>query len=333
MTSPKKRTILGTHVVSAFLVAATLLAGCEVKEPDYIRHPSDDPQFTGIFGINLQNFPRLDGSTSARALALVSSYKLLGLSYFWIRLVEELSVDFSREGIPDELWSTIQGVVQTSQTHGAFTNLIDGRADVILTHRTMSPDERAYADARGVTLLEAPVAFDSFVFVVNRDNPVRSLTAAQIRDIYTGRITNWSEVGGPDLEIMVFTRPRNSGSEEIFRTLVMRGEEPARFPEAAIGVMAFVFREVKENRGAICYSFGNYKDVIAETPDSEVPTIAVDGVFPTVENVRSGAYPFISQVHVAVRSGIPHGSMTMQLYQWFQSDRARSTIAECGFIP
>ena len=211
------RMILRIFVASVLFVATTLLAGCEVKEPEYVRHPPEDKHFVGIFGLNLRNFPRLDSSTSARELALVSAYKLLGLRYQWSRLGDEWSVDFLREGIPDELLGTIQGLVQTSGTHSAFTDLIDGKTDVILTDRAISPDEQAHAAASGVTLLLAP--------------------------------------------------------------------------------------------------------------------IAIDGVPPTGEDITDEDNSLVSQVHVAVRSGIPHGSMTMQLFEWFQTERARSTIEECGFLP
>ena len=131
----------------------------------------------------------------------------------------------------------------------------------------------------------------------------------------------------------VFTRPRNSGSEEIFRTLVMDGLEPAEFSEAVIHIVAQTFSEVLAYEEGLCYTFDNYKEMIARKPDSEVPKIAVNGVFPSEATVRNGTYPFISQVHVAIRSDLDRGSMAYKLYEWLQSDGARSTIAECGFLP
>jgi phosphate transport system substrate-binding protein len=185
----------------------------------------------------------------------------------------------------------------------------------------------------GVKLVETPIASDAFVFIVNKNNPVRSLTAEQIRKIYTGEITNWSQAGGGNAEMKVFTRPRNSGSEEIFRTLVMKDVEPAEFPEAVVNAMVEVFYEVTSHEGGLCYTFDNYKNIIARRPDSEVPRIAVNGVFPDERNVRDGSYPFISRVHVAIRSDLDRGSMAYKLYEWLLSDAARSTIAECGFLP
>jgi len=212
-------------------------------------------------------------------------------------------------------------------------NLIDGNADIILTHRTISPDETAHAESVGVTLIENPIALDAFVFIVNKNNRVKSLTVNQIQKIYTGEITNWAQVGGNNSNIDVFTRPRNSGSEEVFRTLVMNGLEPADFPEAIIHIMIVAFTEVSHVEDGICYTFNNYKEMIARIPDKEVPKIAVNGIFPDNKTVGNGTYPFISKVYVAIRSDLDRNSMAYKLYEWLQSENAKSTIKECGFIP
>jgi len=223
--------------------------------------------------------------------------------------------------------------VMTSQTHGAFMNLIDGKADIILTHRTISPDEKAHADVLGVTLIETSIALDAFVFVVNKNNPVQSLTIDQIQKIYTKKITNWAQVGGNNADIKVFTRPRNSGSEEVFRTLVMNGLEPADFPEASVSQMFAVFLEITENVNSICYSFNTYKDLQARKPCNEVPVIAINGICPSENTVKNETYPLISEVRVAIRSDLDRNSMAYKLYEWLQLEKAKYTITECGFFP
>jgi phosphate transport system substrate-binding protein len=113
----------------------------------------------------------------------------------------------------------------------------------------------------------------------------------------------------------------------------MDGLEPADFPESAIGGMSQVFGEIINNVDGICYTFNNYKDLQARIPDSEVPKIAINGIFPDNNTVRNKIYPFISEVHVAIRSDLDHNTMAYKLYEWLQSDNAKSTISECGFIP
>jgi phosphate transport system substrate-binding protein len=312
-------------LITFLVLSATIIfTGCS----------KDEPPFIGIPGISFENYPKVDGSTSARVLNTMIACKLLELRYGWMPpgVVTEWNLYPNHEDLPEQYKNFFFDRVRTSQTHGAFMNLIDGNADIILTHRTISPDEKAHADSAGVTLIETPVALDAFVFVVNKNNPVKSLTVSFIQKIYTGELTNWSQVGGKNATIKVFTRPRNSGSEEVLRKLVMTGLEPADFPASAVGGMAQVFGEILHNEDAICYTFNNYKDLQARVPDSEVPKIAVNGIFPNEKTVKNRTYPFISEVHVAIRSDLDHNSMAYKLYEWLQSGNANSTFRECGFV-
>jgi phosphate transport system substrate-binding protein len=308
-------------ILSAFIVSVS----CSKNEETFV----------GIEDISFENYPKVDGSTSARVLNVMVACKLLNVPYVWLPpgAVTEWTLNPIRTELPEQYKDFFWQQVKSSQTHGAFMNLIDGNADIILTHRTISPDEKHHADSVEVTLIETPIALDAFVFVVNKNNPVKSLTINQVQKIYTGEITNWSQVGGNNAIIKVFTRPRNSGSEEVLRELVMDGLEPADFPESAIGGMSQVFGEILNNVDGICYTFNNYKDLQARVPDSEVPKIAINGIFPDKNTVRNRLYPFISEVHVAIRSDLNHKTMAYKLYEWMQSESAKSTITECGFIP
>ena len=297
----------------------------------------DKENFRGIEGISFENYPKVDGSTSARTLNAMVFCKLLGISYEWVEtdiLSHEWYVRPKANDVPKQYMDFFDRQIVTSQTNGAFMNLIYGDADIILTHRTISPDEKAHADAIGVTLIETPIALDAFVFIVNKENPVKSLTVDEIQKIYTKEITNWVQVGGNNTDMQVFTRPRNSGSEEVLRTLVMGGLEPADFPPRfEIAGMSFVFLEVSNEQDGICYTFKNYKDVQVRISDNEVPSIAINGIFPDETTIKDETYPFISKVHVAIRSDLDHNSMAYKLYEWLQSEDAKSTIIECGFIP
>jgi len=342
------------------LCAVIIFTSCDTKEPkneltthcscsdreyptseDFWKiseYEKAEDNFVGIKGISFDNYPKVDGSTSARVLNTIIACKLLGVGYRWhaMRVLDgysEWNLQTNWDEIPEQHKDFFGKRIKTSQTNGAFMNLIDREADIILTHRTISPDEKAHADAVGVTLIETSIALDAFVFVINKDNPVNSLTVKQIQKIYTKEITNWSQVGGNNAEMKVFTRPRNSGSEEVFRTLVMNGLEPADFPEAAISLMFEVFGEVIKNVNGISYTFSNYKDVIARKSCDEVPVLAVNGICPNDNTVKNGTYPFISKVHVAIRSDLDCSSMDYKLYEWLQSENVKYTIAECGFLP
>ena len=317
-------------VLVTVLVSAIIYMSCDKNEP------KNEEDFVGIEGISFENYPKFDGSTSASVLNTMVACKLLGINYEWQppAITTEWRLVPKWQDIPQKYRESFMYERFTySQTHDAFMNLINGDVEIILTHRTISPDEKAYAEALRVTLIETSIALDAFVFVVNKNNRVKSLTVSQIQKIYTEEIINWMQVNGNNVSIKVFTRPRNSGSEEVFRTLVMDGLEPADFPEASIGGMIWVFWEVENNEEGICYTFNNYKDMQARVPDSDVPKIAVNGIFPDETTVKNGTYPFISKVHVAIRSDLDHNTMAYKLYEWLQSEYAKYTITECGFIP
>ena len=185
---------------------------------------------------------------------------------------------------------------------------------------------------RSVTLIETPIASDAFVFVVHPNNPVKSLTIEEIQKIYTQEITNWSEVGGSDAAINAYSRPRNSGSEEVFRILMMDGLEPADFHnELEINSMHEVFHAIENDVNGICYTFNNYAEVIVRKPD--VPKIAINGIYPNATTIKNSTYPFISGLYVAIRSDLDHHSMVYKLYEWMRSEKAKPTLIECGFLP
>ena len=330
------------------LICGVVLTNCDKndqKNEDDIVGIEDisEDDIIGIDDISFENYPKVDGSTSARALNQMIACKLLGIRYEWEMLTGnpavtpmyyEWVVAPKMEDIPTQYKVDFFGKrVMTSQTHGAFMNLIDSKTDIILTHRTISPDEKAHATTKGVSLIETSIASDAFVFIVSPTNSVKTLTVEQVQKIYTGEITHWSEVGGNNVNIDVFTRPRNSGSEEVFRIIVMNGLESADFPAySEIGGMSQVFGEVRGGNG-ICYTFNNYKDMIVRVSDNEVPKIAINGIFPDENTVGNRTYPFISEVYVAIRSDLDRNSMAYKLYEWLQTNNVKPILTECGFIP
>jgi phosphate transport system substrate-binding protein len=133
----------------------------------------------------MENYPKVDGSTSSDPLNKLIACKLLGYNYTWQKAWHMNGLWYLSTDIPQEF---VAEHLKSSQTHNSIINLIDKQADLILTARKMSPDEQEYADSVGVNIIETPIALDAFVFVVNLNNPVNSLTIKQVQDIYTGKI-------------------------------------------------------------------------------------------------------------------------------------------------
>lgn len=285
----------------------------------------------GIEGLTAENYPLVDGATSTRSLNVLVACKLLGLKYYngGINKTNENCI-IPEGGYPVD-GAFLGGRIKTSQSHGAMMNLIGGTRDIILRSTTASPDEREAAAKAGVTLIETPIALDAFVILKNRFNPVQSLTLEQVRRIYTKRLTNWAQVGGVDAAIKPFNRPRNSGSEEAFRELVMRGEEPAEFPEEqSVFSMIGLIWQMAAEPNSIGYIFQNYKDYIVDRRYD--PVFAIEGAMPTPDALRAGTYPLTTRVYAIIRDDLPSSSTAYALYEWLQSDDAEMVLAEAGFV-
>jgi phosphate transport system substrate-binding protein len=226
-------------------------------------------------------------------------------------------------------------LVRSSQTHQSFINLINNQADIILSARSMSPDERAYADSAGVSLIETPIALDSLVFIVHPSNPIETLTIEQIQNIYTENITNWNEVDGNDAKINPYIRNPNSGSQELMESLVMQDMGTSDFPwssELTISGMVPVFEMVSTDRNAICYSVFYFREHIIRSHQS-TKMIAINDIFPDNETISNRSYPLITGVYVVIRSDIDKSSMAYKLYNFLQTELGKEVIRESGYIP
>ena len=154
----------------------------------------------------------------------------------------------------------------------------------------------------GSSLDVRPVAYDAFVFLFSAKNPVAGLSVEQIRDIYSGRITNWRDVGGPYAPIQPYQRTRNSGSQELMEKLVMKGRAMLAAPDLLTGaIMSW----------PTCAGQGRPWDRLfgvllpgIHAPRADVKACAVDGVLPTSASIRSRRYPFITEVDVVVRRNL-----------------------------
>ena len=223
-------------------------------------------------------------------------------------------------------------LLSCSKTRYAYAALTAKQADVIFA---FAPSDEQVRDAQthDVTFRLIPLGLDAFVFLLHTDNPVGSLTRKQIQDIYTRSATNWRQVGGRDANILPFQRPKNSGSQTIMEKLVMKGlpmTQPLR--EEYIPEMGGVIVQIAEYRNeaaSIGYSFRRYA---VSRKMEDLKFAAVDGVPPTVENIASGAYPFVAPFYAVVRNEPPSPEL-QALLDWFTGPEGRALIAKAGYVP
>ena len=233
--------------------------------------------------------------------------------------------------------------VSHNMTDRAYENLIYGKKnDNGLNENTVklifatppSEDEYEMAKNEGVTLEVEPVALDGFVFITHKDNPVSSLTTQQIRDIYSGKITNWKDVGGKDEKIRAFQRTKNSGSQTAMEELVMQGEKMTEAPMYVANDMGGLIDEVAEyenESAAIGYTYNYYINNLYKSPDIKV--IAVDGITPENENLVNNKYPFASAYYAVIRADEPENSEYRKLRDYMLTDEGQEIIRLAGYCP
>lgn len=221
--------------------------------------------------------------------------------------------------------------VRCNKTDGAYKQLADGECDVIFCAEP-SKEQLAYAKENGKEFTLTPISKEAFVFFVNQDNPVDGLTTAQIQDIYQGKITNWNQLGGSDMRILPFQRNENSGSQTAMLHHVMKDKPIAKpLKEEVSYDMGGAITQVAEYRdypSAIGYSFRFYTQVMKS--DARTKLLRVDGVAPTVENIRSGAYPFtIAEYAITAGSDNPN---VQPMIDWMLSPEGQSFIEKTGRV-
>lgn len=179
-----------------------------------------------------------------------------------------------------------------------------------------------------------PIGRDALVFLANKSNSVHSLTGSQLVDIYSGKITNWKDVGGKDRKIQAFQRPEDSGSQNLMDKLVMKGITMADAPsEQVVDEMGELLEKVSAYDGAgdalgysVYYYAGNMYRKQALT------FMAVDGVMPSNETIRNGSYPFTNDFYAAIRADTPKDSKAYELFEWLTSEDGQSLINGLGYV-
>jgi phosphate transport system substrate-binding protein len=258
-----------------------------------------------------ETYPKVDGSTATIPLSVSYAAKLTGMTQ-----------------------DDANKFIKHNTTHNAYVNLIEKKADIIFVTEP-SKDELEYAKSKNIELSVIPVVKDAFVFLVNSKNKINSLTADQIKGIYSGKIKNYKEVGGGDQEILAYQRVQNSGSQTAMENLVMKGLKMADAPKELIPAeMDELIEKISSfdnSDRAIGYSFYYYaKKMYAK---DNVKILAVNNIKPDNASVQKGEYPFSTNYFAVTRIGEKEDSSCKKLLNWTLSQQGQSIAAEAGYIP
>lgn len=217
-----------------------------------------------------------------------------------------------------------------------IASLINGTVDIANASRAMKEKEYDDANANGIEPIEHVVAIDALAVIVHPDNPVSELTIQQLADMYTGRITNWKEVGGNDESIVLLSRETNSGTHVYFLEEVVRKgekENPDIFAPQTLLMPSSVgiTSELRRNPKSIGYDGLGYVDpehekVIAVAVDEDAPY-----VMPTVETASAGEYPLARNLYMYT-AGEPTGVIAEYL-DWIFGPEGQQIVANLGFVP
>ena len=363
----------------------------DAASPSYFSRPIDPadripaaPRPQGLH-FDWQTFPRIDGSTTAQPLSTLIACRFLGMGAVWsmrslndirnARNVEDYSERVlmpvcAEQSVGSDVLLSARGgdpmtvglgvnMVHTG-TIQAYQNLVNGVSNFLIVSSKPSPDQLALAKKANVEFELRPIGYDAFIFLLNGQNPVNSLTVKQIQDIYQDNLLRWSEVGGADENIIAYQRERNSGSQETMERVVMKGLTMTP-PENQIIVygMTGPYNLLFGTPNGIGYTFYYYHTyqspenerlrILGRQPERksvagqqvanpapappELKIIAVNGVLPTPATIRDHSYPYVTEIYAVIRKGMPADSAAVRLRDWLLTPEGQAVVKESGYVP
>ena len=303
--------------------------------------------------LSIEQYPRIDGSTSTQPLATLVACRITSTAFGWgtiktndrtrtlYPVIDQYEPDrrlsFQEEmpkrlGPPSNINLPLWRKIAHSDTHSSYVNLINREVELILSSREPSDDEKLLAQQKGVKILSLSIALDAFVFIVNSRNPVPSISIEQARDIYSGKITNWEELGSASGKITLFRRSENSASEEKMKKLVMRGVPMTATRQTHLEVsMIGPFNALRTFSQGIGYTFYYYERFMARTPGVKI--VALNNVMPDEDTVKNHTYPLVTEVVVSYLSDLPRQGNAAKIRDWLVTPRGQQVVAESGYVP
>ncbi|HIT79691.1 MAG TPA: substrate-binding domain-containing protein [Candidatus Faecivivens stercorigallinarum] len=273
---------------------------------------SDETENSAQPLMSLEEYPTVDGSTAAMPLMAAVLQKACGIDA-----------------------EQAESYVYASKTSQSWIALSNGDADLLLVYE--APESTKEQLAQGPKLEVTAIGRDALVFIVNEQNPVESLTQDQLRDIYTGTVTNWAELGGNDQSIVAFQRDETSGSQTLFEKLLVGDREltltdpPTELRPGMMGALVDGLASYNNEGNAIGYSVYYYISEMYAQPGLKL--IGVDGVQPEYDTIADSSYPLCNEFYVAIRADEPEDSPTRQLYNWICSEEGKQTLIDAGYVP
>ena len=295
--------------------AAALLAGC--SSPASSSASSEDSASSAAPAepfLTPEEFPGVDGSTAC------------------IPLMAQIMADTTGADLTEA-----QSAISVSTTAYAWENMgvyDSDLAQLLIVYEAPNYVKDEIAQA-GTQLEQKAIGRDALVFIVNEDNPVQSLTQDQLREIYSGHITNWKDVGGDDTPIVAFQRGEDSGSQTLFQNLLIGDgelmEAPTELAPASMGGLVDSIASYNNSANAIGFSVYYYIDQMYSQPGLRL--LAVEDVTPSNDTIASQEYPLCNDFYAVIRASAAADSPERQVYDWLSTEDGVRCIEKAGYVP
>ena len=228
--------------------------------------------------------------------------------------------EFYKESHPD-----VNITISESGSGNGVKSLINKACNIANLSRFMKDSEFKSCVANGVLPVAHVVAFDGLAVIVNPKNKIRSLTMSDIAAIYTGKITNWKQLGGDDAKIVVVSRDTNSGTYETFNELVLKKAKIVKDAEY-VGSNGQARTRVNTTKDAIAY-------VGLGFVDDTVKPLSVEGILPNTKSITSGKYPIARPLFMFTNGYPKMGGDIFNFVTLHLSGEGREIISDLGYRP
>lgn len=215
--------------------------------------------------------------------------------------------------------------VSESGSGNGAKSLINSVCDIADMSRFMKDKEFKAAVEKGVFPVAHVVALDGIAMIVHPSNPVGKITVDKVRDVYTGKIKNWKDLGGPDRKIVMISRDTNSGTYETFNKLVMKKEKIAEGTEY-VGSNGAVRSRVQSTPAAVGYVGLGFLD-------KTVKGLTVNGIYPTLKTISTGTYPIARPLFMFTNGYPKMGSHIYRFVTLHLTKEGQKIVKRIGFVP
>lgn len=261
------------------------------KEDSLIIHESSDIKI-------VNDIPQMDGAT-----ALYPIY-----AAYVEALYPEESVKYDGKDFLSD------SKIQKTGTTVAYQKVIDGETDIIFCAEP-SEKQLEYAKSKNVELELVPIGKEAFVFIVNKNNSIDNLSVEQVKDIYSGKIVNWNQVGGENKPIIALQRAEGSGSQTAMLSF-MNGTQMSKSFQSIIG-------------RKIGYSFRYYVESIVN--DGNIKMLSLNGIEPSIENIRNDTYPIVNNFYMVYRKDNTNENIET-IKEFILSEKGQKIIEDTGYV-